>query len=148
MVAVEPDPHMLRFGRRRTTDTNRPIRHVAAAGERLPSADATFDTVVATLVLCSVDELDATAAELRRVLSPSGRLLVLDHVRGKSRRLARRQDRLEHPWMVLAGGCHPNRDSAATLARHGFDAAGLERFALRPSIPLVAPHARGAATPA
>lgn len=147
VVAVEPDPYMLSFGRQRAADSPVPVRHVAAAGERLPFRDGAFDTVVAALVLCSVSDPRATAAELRRALAPAGRLLVLEHVRAASARLARWQDRLERPWMALAGGCHPNRDTAEVLARNHFDATGLERFDLRPSIPLVTPHVQGAAVP-
>lgn len=143
VAAAEPDPYMLRRGRRRTAESRVPVRHLAAVGERLPFAEATFDTVVATLVLCSVDDPEAAAAEMRRVLRPGGQLLVLEHVRAASPALARWQDRLERPWAAVAGGCHPNRDTVAVLARHGFDASGLAGFVLRPSVPVVAPHVQG-----
>lgn len=120
------------------------IHHVAALSERLPFRDGSFDTVVATLVLCSVDDPDAAVHEVRRVLRPGGTVLVLEHVRASSPALARWQDRLARPWAAVAAGCHPNRDSAAVLARHRFDATGVEQFVLRPSIPLLAPHIQGA----
>lgn len=146
VIAAEPDPHMRRLGQGRVRDTVVPVLPVAAAGERLPFRDGSFDTVVAALVLCSVADPDTAAAELRRVLAPGGRLLVLEHVRATSAPLARWQDRLERPWASVAGGCRPNRDTAAILDRCGFDTTHLEGFDLRPSIPLVTPHLQGPAT--
>ena len=145
VVALEPDPYMRRRGRRRTPESSAPIHHVAAAGEQLPFRDRAFDTVVLTLVLCSIADPDAAVIEIRRVLRPGGVMLLLEHVRAESPTLARWQDRLERPWMALAAGCHPNRDTEELLARHGFNTLALERFGLRPSIPLVTPHLQGMA---
>lgn len=147
VVAVEPDPHMRQRGRRRVPESRAPVFHVAATGEHLPFSDGAFDTVVSTLVLCSVDDPDETTAELRRVVSPSARLLVLEHVRAPSATLAGWQDRLQRPWAAMAGGCRPNRDTAASLHARGFDVSALQPFVLRPSIPLVAPHVQGIAQP-
>lgn len=148
VFAAEPDPYMRRRGRRRAPESGAPVHHVAAAGEHLPFRDGAFDTVVATLVLCSVRDPGATATEVRRVLAPGGRLLVLEHVRAPSPRLAAWQDRLARPWAAVAGGCRPNRDTTASLQAAGFDVAAVAPFVLRPSIPLVAPHVQGAARPA
>jgi ubiquinone/menaquinone biosynthesis C-methylase UbiE len=91
---------------------------VAEVGaERLPFEDASFDTVVSTLVLCTVDNPKAAVAEAHRVLKPGGALLFIEHVRdGEGSSRARWQDRLERPWGWVAGGCHPNRDTAGVLA--------------------------------
>jgi SAM-dependent methyltransferase len=121
------------------------VEVVEAPAERLPLDDGSFDTVVSTLVLCSVEAPDAAAAEIRRVLRPDGRFLLIEHVRSPdSDRLARWQDRLERPWGWVTGGCHPNRDTAATLAAAGLDAGGLERDdGLPKAPPLVRPLIRG-----
>jgi SAM-dependent methyltransferase len=97
------------------------------AAEALPFAEASFDTLVATLVLCTVDDPGAAAAEAHRVLKPGGKLLFIEHVRdeeGTGR--ARWQDRLERPWGWVAGGCHPNRDTGRLL-ESAFDAVRLDR---------------------
>ena len=70
---------------------------------------------------------EAAVAEARRVLKPAGRLIVLEHVRGASR-LAGWQDRVTPLWSRLMGGCHPNRDTAATIERAGFRFERAERF--------------------
>lgn len=143
VITAEPDPTVRRLAGRRVRACSRPVHAVAAAGERIPLADRSVDTVVATLVFCSVADPDAVAAEPQRVLRPGGRLLVLEHVRATGGALARRQDRLARSWATLAGRCRPDRDTAAVLARHGLDTGRLRRFPLSMSLPLVRPHLEG-----
>jgi SAM-dependent methyltransferase len=94
-----------------------------------------------------VDDPDAAAAEAKRALAPGGRLLLLEHVRDPDDgRLGRWQDRLERPWGWFAAGCHPNRDTVATLRRAGFEVDFVpDRLPKAP--PLVRPLVRGTATP-
>ncbi len=122
---VEPDPHMLR-----RLETHRPEDATVhrAGAERLPLGDASADTVLATLTLCTVTDLAAAVSEIRRVLRPGGQLLVLEHVRSLDPRLAGWQDRLHRPWRWFGAGCTINRDTTAALAVGGFDTAGLTRF--------------------
>jgi ubiquinone/menaquinone biosynthesis C-methylase UbiE len=103
---------------------------VQARAEELPFPDDSFDTVVSTLVLCTVDDLDVSVREIRRVLAPGGQLLLLEHVRADDgSALARWQDRLHRPWRAVAGGCNCNRRTVDALARGGFDVSGVKRVA-------------------
>lgn len=122
---IEPDPNMVRRLRPRLPD--HAVLHEARA-ERLPLDDDSADTVLVTLVLCTVDDVPAVTSEIRRVLRPGGQVLVLEHVRSLDPRRARWQDRLHRPWRVFAGGCSPNRDTVAALEDAGFDTTGLTRF--------------------
>lgn len=119
LVLTEPDPHMAKR-LRRTLETSSPVGSVQvieAGVEELPSEAASFDTVISTLVLCSVPQPSLAVAEVRRVLKPDGRLLYMEHVRDREgTRRARWQDRLERPWGWFLGGCHPNRDTGRLLA--------------------------------
>lgn len=81
--------------------------------------------VPAALVLCSVPTQATALAEVRRVLKPGGRLLVVEHVPSGDPTLARRQDGAERLQMFLAGGCHPNRDTAEAIRCAGFDLDGI-----------------------
>jgi SAM-dependent methyltransferase len=110
LVLTEPDAPMARR-------VARPV--VPASAEELPFEDASFDTAVSTLVLCTVADPARAVDELARVLVPGGRLLFIEHVRGDGA-LARWQDRLERPWRGIANGCHANRDTLAAL-RERFD---------------------------
>ena len=79
-----------------------------------------FDTVVCTLVLCTVDFPDAALAEVARALRPGGQLLFIEHVRSPSPGTARWQDRLETPWRHFGAGCRCNRDTVASIEAAGF----------------------------
>lgn len=138
LVLTEPDAHMAkRIGR----------ESVNAPAERLPFPDASFDTVVSTLALCTVGDLSGSLAEARRVLVPGGSLLFLEHVRGEpGSKLARWQDRLERPWGAIAGGCHPNRDTLAAIPAAGFEVDEVERPEWRFMPRLVRPVVIGRAT--
>lgn len=88
--------------------------------EALPFPDATFDTVVSSLVFCSVPNTDAGLGEVRRVLAPGGRLVMWEHVRSTRPWIARLQDGIQPAWTCILGGCHPNRDTESTVRRAGF----------------------------
>jgi ubiquinone/menaquinone biosynthesis C-methylase UbiE len=117
LVLAEPIAAMADLLRRRLVTAGRVATVVEAPAEQLPFPDASFDTVVSTMVLCTVEDPHAAIDEIARVLRPGGSLLFVEHVRSTdSPRLARWQDRLEKPWAVFAAGCHPNRDTLALLS--------------------------------
>ena len=119
-----------------------------ASAESLPFADHSFDVVVSTLVLCTVDSPERAAAEIRRVLRPGGDLRLIEHVRDPTNaKRARWQDRLERPWGWVAGSCHPNRDTRATLEAAGFDTSRVTDGKLPKAAPLVRPLIAGSARP-
>ena len=112
LVMTEPDPHMASRLRERLAGNPGAAGNpsvVEASAEDLPFDDGSFDTVVATLVLCTIPNQQLALAEARRVLVEGGKLLFLEHVRSSRPGAARWQDRLERPWGFFAAGCHPNR---------------------------------------
>ena len=122
------------------------VEVVESSAERLPFEDGSFDTVVATLVFCTVEDPERAVAEAERVLRSGGELLYIEHVLSPdSPRLARWQDRLERPWGWLAGGCHPNRPTGDTLSAAGLEVERLERGQMPKAPPLVRPLISGAA---
>ena len=149
LVLTEPEAPMAARLRDRlaASSASAPARVVEAPAEALPFPAATFDTVVATLVLCTVGDPDAALGEIRRVLRPDGRLLVLEHVRAPEADVARRQDRLTPVWRHVGHGCHPNRDTAAALARTGFETGALRRGRLPKAPRFIRPTLEGVATP-
>lgn len=114
IVAVEPDPHMLRRARRRAEQLGLNVNFIEAVAEDLPFDDGTFDHVLSTFVLCSVHDPAACIAEIRRVLKGGGALHFIEHVRSDSQH-GRWQDRLTPLWRLLAGGCSLNRRTGQLL---------------------------------
>jgi ubiquinone/menaquinone biosynthesis C-methylase UbiE len=123
LVLTEPDAAMRRRLARRLQRKGRVARIVDAPAERLPLADASVDTVVSTLVLCTVNDPERTLGEIARVLRPDGQLLFIEHVRASSRFLAACQDYLLRPWRSFAGGCHCNRATVELMRACGFAVA-------------------------
>jgi SAM-dependent methyltransferase len=127
VVAVEPDPYMLRRAlRRRALTSSGRLDLCQAVGEALPFRDTSFDAVVATLVLCTVADPEQTLHEVRRVLRPGGHLYFLEHVRADGL-LGRVQDAIRPLWSYFGGGCVVNRRTEATLRRVGFTVERLTR---------------------
>lgn len=145
LVLAEPDPHMLKQLRAKVGERAASAEVVQAPAARLPFEDSSFDTVVFTLVLCTVPDPSAALAEAARVLRPGGRMLFLEHVRSEDAGLARWQDRLERPWRFIGDGCHCNRDTVAAIEASPLTMESLERGRLPKSPPIVRPLARGSA---
>ena len=118
---------------------------VDGVAESIPFPDNSFDSVHVALVLCSVDDVGATLGEIRRVLAPGGRLVVLEHVRGDGA-MGRFQDLIAKPWSWLASGCHPNRRTIDAIAAAGFDTGGLRSIRRTLVPPPCTPHLQGYAT--
>jgi SAM-dependent methyltransferase len=168
LTLVEPDPHMGAQLRKRLAerggdagahagpsidpadalaepDKPTPAHLVAAPAEALPFADDTFDTAVATLVLCTIPDPVAAIGELSRVLKPGGRLLFIEHVRAEDPSSARWQDRMEKPWRFLADGCYCNRDTEANLRGSSFTVQSIEHGKMPKAMPLIRPLIHGSA---
>lgn len=146
LILVEPEPMMRRRLTRRVRRSRWPTQVVDAVAERLPFADGSVDTVVSTLVLCTVDDPEEALAEIGRVLRPGGELLFLEHVRAGSSRLAGWQDRLCEPWRRFACGCRCNRATVELMRAGGFE-LDVADAAWRAMPPIVRPLAIGCAHP-
>ncbi len=144
IAAVEPVAAFRRMASHLASHHGITADIVDGTGESIPFPDNSFDSVHIGLVLCSVDDVAATLAEIRRVLVPGGRLVVLEHVRGEGA-IGRLQDLIAKPWSWLAAGCNPNRRTVDSIAAAGFDTGGLRR--IRTPVPFPCkPHLHGFAT--
>jgi SAM-dependent methyltransferase len=145
VAAVEPDPAMRRMARALARRRGIDVEVADGVGESIPFPDSSFDSVHVGLVLCSVDDVPATLAEIRRVLAPDGRLVVLEHVRGDGL-MGRYQDLVARPWAWLASGCEPNRRTVDAIAAAGFDTSCLRSTRRTLVPPPCTPHLQGVAT--
>ena len=147
LLLTEPDPHMAAKLRKRAGSLAFDARVVEAPAEELPFEDASVDTVVSTLVLCTVQNPQKALAEVARVLRPGGSLLFAEHVRSASPRGAWWQDRLRRTWSWYACGCQCNRDTISTLQAASFHVGRVRHDRLRWISPVVRPLVVGSALP-
>jgi ubiquinone/menaquinone biosynthesis C-methylase UbiE len=146
VLLTEPDPHMASKLRKRAAEAHIDTSIVETPAERLPFEDSSVDTVVATLVLCTVKDPERVLSEVARVLRPSGTFLFAEHVRSSAPRAARWQDRLNRPWGWYAVGCRCNRDTLSAIEKASFSVTDLRRDRLRWISPVVRPLVMGAAS--
>ena len=111
---------MARRLRPRAAASAQPAEVLVAPAQALPVPDASVDTVVTTLVLCTVPDVGAALAEVRRVLAPGGRLLFLEHVRHPRPQARTPQDRWNPIQQRIAHGCNVNRPTPDLIAQAGF----------------------------
>jgi ubiquinone/menaquinone biosynthesis C-methylase UbiE len=125
--ATEPDSTMLGYARRRAATAPVPVTLNQAPVEQLPFDDASFDSVVCTLVFCSVNAPLLGLQEILRVLKPGGQLLMAEHVRAQGRVTAFTQDLLTPFTKLFLGNCHWNRRTEQTVQDAGFQEVKCER---------------------
>jgi ubiquinone/menaquinone biosynthesis C-methylase UbiE len=145
LVLTEPSEPMANRLKDRIAVSPLEAEVVIAPAENLPFEDDSFDTVVGALVLCTVPDLEASLAEIKRVLAPDGALLLLEHVRSESPDRAKWQDRLETPWRLVGNGCHCNRDTVSIVEAAGFKWEDLQHGVLPHMPPIIKPLITGRA---
>ena len=144
-IGLEPNPHMHGYIRERLEGRalDVTLRTDPAQDTGLP--DESVDVVISTLVLCSVPDVAATLAEVRRILRSGGRLLFIEHVAAERHTpLCWFQHGIRPFWKAVADGCHPDRETGTLLQQAGFSSVELERFSI--GVPPVSPHIMGTAT--
>lgn len=145
LTVTEPEEPMAQRLEAKLPDLSRDVTVVRAPAEDLPFPDDEFDTVVATLVLCTVADQPRALREARRVLKPGGRLLFIEHVRSDDRKLAKWQDRMNGVNRFVAYGCNCNRSTVDAIRGAGFDVDELERGELPKAPPFARPLVIGRA---
>jgi ubiquinone/menaquinone biosynthesis C-methylase UbiE len=145
LTIVEPEKPMLRRLERHIEQSAPQAKALRAPAEDLPFNDASFDVVVSTLVLCTVDDVPRALRELHRVLRPGGRLLFIEHVRSDDEKLARTQDRMLPINVRIGHGCHPNRRTLDSIREAGFEVTSLERDKLKHTPKFIQPLIVGVA---
>jgi len=136
--AIEPNPH---FHRRLTAEADRRgvklVLHPVGA-EQVDLPDGSVDAVVSSLVLCTVDDPAAVVAEVRRILRPRGRFVLLEHVAARpGSAVGRVQEAVFRPWRWVFEGCHTNRDTVRTVRQAGFASVELRDIGMAtPILPI------------
>ena len=120
-TGIDPNKAMLARAQDQVTSHGLPGNLRVGWGEALPFGDGTFDTVVCTYTLCSVDNPEKVLAEVSRVMKPGARFLFLEHGRAPHLWPARWQKVIEPFWKRIAGNCHLTREISSAIRRAGFE---------------------------
>ncbi len=134
IVGVDPSLRMHRLALRQIQACGIDVELVGLSAEKLPLADASFDTVVSTYSLCTIPDPLAALVEMRRVLAPGGKLLFSEHGRSPDDHILRWQTRIQPYWAKFAGGCMLDRDIPALLVAAGFKPEVQSRYIPGPKI--------------
>ncbi len=120
IVGLDPAMQMHRLALKRSKRAGMNVELVGLSAEKIPLADASFDSIVITYTLCTIPDPVAALKEMRRVLAPGGRLLFCEHGRAPDESVRRWQRRLQPLWGKIAGGCQLGRDIPQLLREAGF----------------------------
>jgi ubiquinone/menaquinone biosynthesis C-methylase UbiE len=115
------------------------------AGGRLPFEDHAFDGVVTTFTLCSISDVAAALAEIRRVLKPEAEYVFLEHGRSDDPRIAKQQDRANPITRIIGCGCNMNRPIDRLVSAAGLEITRLDRFVMPDSPRILGEIYRGVA---
>jgi len=148
LVLTEPEPHMLTLLRNNIDERyGGKFRTEEFSADALKFPDSSFDSVVSTLVLCSVTSPEATLCEIKRVLKPGGRLYFIEHVCAQETPgLIRWQKFIQPFWKRMCGNCHLTRDTEMTISRAGFTFDRIERLDSCGGPAIVSPTIKGIAS--
>jgi len=120
VTGIDPNPGMQRQLTKKMLKSALVVHRVMGEGGQLPFANASFDTVVSTLVLCSIPALDHTLGEIRRVLRPDGRFVYLEHGVSPDPLVASWQKRLNGVQRIIGAGCQLDLSVTRVLEKSGF----------------------------
>ena len=120
LSGVDPSPELLGRAQDALLRSGRSANFANGIAEALPFENSSFDSVVTTFTLCSVQDPTAALSEVRRVLRPGGRLIFLEHGKAPEPAAANWQNRIEPVWKHIAGGCHLTRPVTGAISDAGF----------------------------
>jgi ubiquinone/menaquinone biosynthesis C-methylase UbiE len=128
VAAVEPSAVCMRIAQPRIARIAANVEFAGLTGESLDLPSENFDAALSTWTLCTIPDVNAALAEIRRVLKPGGRFHFVEHGHAPDGSVARWQERIEPPWKRLAGGCHVTRQIGKLIEGAGFRVDALDAY--------------------
>lgn len=121
VTAIEPNPFLRKMSYEQAAAAKTPIHVMEGNAEQLPFSEHSFDTVIGTLVLCTIPNPVEAIREISRVCKPTGTILLFEHVRHENSFLGKLQDLLTPIWKRACDGCHLNRDTVHLLRQEDIE---------------------------
>ncbi|HVW31234.1 MAG TPA: class I SAM-dependent methyltransferase, partial [Acidimicrobiia bacterium] len=148
VAAVEPADTGWKLAAKRRASATVPIERNGLDGQSLPLADGSCDAALSTFTLCTIPDVRAALAEIRRVLKPGGELHFLEHGLAPDEKVQRWQHRFEPLQKKMFGGCHLTRSVPDLLTDAGFTITAIDRFYEKSAPKAVAAYSLGLAVAA
>ncbi len=146
ILGLEPAPRLLAMSRRLASRLSLPVKFIEGSAETLPLEDRSIDTAVTTWTLCTIPAVIQALEEVRRVLTPNGQLLFVEHGLAPDANVRKWQDWLTPAWKRIGGGCHLNRPIRTIIENAGFGFTQLETGYMKGPKPMTFLY-EGRATP-
>jgi ubiquinone/menaquinone biosynthesis C-methylase UbiE len=128
VTAIEPSPYMIERSLEKKEKASVPITVLQESAEVLPFSEHSFDTVVATLVFCTIPNVEQALQEMHRVCKPGGKILLFEHVLLENLVLGKIQTRLTPFWSKICDGCCLDRDTVSVVQQKGFELMDLKKY--------------------
>lgn len=128
VTAIEPSSYMIKRSELNKELAVIPLDIIQANAERLPFETDSYDTVVATLVFCTIPNVDKALKEMKRICKPNGKILLFEHVKMDNPILAKLQIYLTPFWKKICDGCHLDRETVHLLESNGFQVVEIKKF--------------------
>ncbi|MDO9275829.1 MAG: class I SAM-dependent methyltransferase [Lutibacter sp.] len=128
LTAIDPSVDLWKKNSFDTNSLGFAFDFMEAFSENIPAANNSFDTVVITYALCTIQDTDKAFDEIKRVLKNDGKLLFCEHGKAPDKKIMRWQNILNPVWKKIGGGCNLNRDIPFIIERNGFKIIKLEKM--------------------
>ncbi len=146
LTMLEPDIHMTKKLITRVNSSGKDVQIVKSFGENLPFEDNSFDSVVTTLVLCMVEDVEKVVSEIHRVLRPGGNFLFYEHIVAETLPGRLLQHLLDPIWVLATTGCHLKRDILGIIKATPYTKVDHQTFNLNVGLPITIPNLVGSAS--
>ena len=130
VVGIDPSEELIQLAEKRIDDSMPVVDFVISKAEEMQFNDNTFDTVLITYTMCTVDDVSASLMQIKRVLKSDGQLLFCEHGLAPDEKIVKWQNRINKFWPTISGGCNINKNIPHLIGEAGFTISNMEQMYL------------------
>ena len=130
VVGIDPSVELIKLAEKRIDDSMPDVNFVISKAEEMQFNDNSFDTVLITYTMCTVDDVSASLMQIKRVLKSDGQLLFCEHGLAPDEKIVKWQNRINKFWPMISGGCNINKNIPHLIGEAGFTISNMEQMYL------------------